>query len=67
MIRNPKLLEEVEIEDLKKEKTDYFKSLRIFESLWNEGVNLGVLPLKDPLEDIDTDIKIACILNSKNV
>lgn len=67
MIRNPKLLEEVEIEDLKKEKTDYLKSLRIFESLWNEGVNLGVLPLKDPLEDIDTDIKIACILNSKNV
>jgi hypothetical protein len=67
MIRNPKLLEEVEIEDLKKEKTDYFKALRIFESLWNEGVNLGVLPLKDPLEDIDTDIKIARILNSKNV
>jgi len=67
MIRNPKLFEEVEIEDLKKEKTDYLKSLRIFESLWNEGVNLGVLPLKDPLEGIDTDIKIACILNSKNV
>lgn len=67
MIRNPKLLEEVEREDLKKEKTDYLKSLRIFESLWNEGVNLGVLPLKNPLEDIDTDIKIACILNSKNI
>jgi len=67
MIRNPNLLEELEIEDLKKEKINYRKSLRIFESLWNEGINLGVLPLQDPLDDIDTDIKIASILNSKNV
>lgn len=67
MIKNPELLEEFEREELKKEKIDYLKSLKIFEALWNEGISLGALPLKDPLEDIATDIKIARILNSKNV
>jgi hypothetical protein len=30
--------------------------------MWNEGVNLGVLPPKDPLEEIDVDIRIAKVL-----
>lgn len=64
MIKNSKILEEFEREEIKKEKTNYFKSLKIFEALWNEGVNLGVLPLSDPLDDIETDIRIARILNS---
>jgi hypothetical protein len=67
MIKNTKLLEDFEREEIKKEKTDYFQSLRIFESLWNEGIKLGSLPLKDPLEDIATDMRIARILNSQNV
>jgi hypothetical protein len=53
--------------NLGKKKTDYLKSLRIFEALWNEGVSLSVLPLKDPLEGMETDIKIARILNSQNI
>jgi len=28
--------------------------------MWKEGVSLGVLPPKDPLEGIDVDIKIVC-------
>ncbi len=67
MIKDVKVFEEFEREEIKKEKPGYFKSLRIFEALWNEGVSLGVLPLKDPLEDIETDIRIARILNSQNV
>ena len=67
MIKNPEILRKFEKEDLRNQKTDYLKSLRIFEALWNEGVALGVLPLKDPLEDIETDIRIARILNSQNV
>jgi hypothetical protein len=65
MIRNTRLLEEFERIQIKKEKPDYLKSLRIFEALWNEGINLGILPLKDHLEDIETDIRIARILNSQ--
>ncbi|MEK7307469.1 MAG: hypothetical protein AAB089_00160 [Nitrospirota bacterium] len=67
MVKNTKILEEFEREEIKKEKSDYLKSLRIFEALWNEGKSLGVLPLKNPLEDIETDIRIARILNSQNV
>jgi len=37
--------------------------LRIFEAMWKEAMLLGVLPLKDPLEGIEVDIRIARILN----
>ncbi len=67
MIKNARLLEEFEKKEIKKEKPNYLKSLRIFEALWNEGINLGILPLKDPFEDIETDIRIARILNSQHV
>ncbi len=67
MIKNAKILEEFERQQIKKEKADYLKSLKIFEALWNEGVSLGSLPLKNALEDIETDIRIARVLNSKNV
>ena len=32
--------------------------------MWEEGIKLGVLPPKKPLEGIETDIKIAAVLNS---
>ncbi len=67
MIKNPEMLRRLEKEELRNQKSDYLQSLRIFEALWNEGVTLGVLPLKDPLEGIETDIRIARILNSQNV
>ena len=67
MIKNSKILKEFEKEDLRNQKNDYRHALEIFEALWKEGVTLGILPLKDPLEDIETDIRIARILNSQNV
>lgn len=67
MIKNPEILRTFEEEELRNQKIDYLQSLRIFEALWNEGVTLGVLPLDDPLEDIEKDIRIAKILNSQNV
>ena len=33
------------------------------EGMWREGMALGVLPLKDPLEGIEVDIRIARMLN----
>ena len=32
--------------------------------MWKEGVALGILPLDNPLEGIETDIRIASALNS---
>jgi len=63
MIKDSGLLEQFEREELKKESLDYKSALEIFEGMWLEGMALGVLPLKDPLEGIDVDIRIARILN----
>ena len=65
MIKNTQLLKELEDTIMKKEgRLPIGYSMRIFESLWNEGIKLGVIPPKEPLEGIDVDIKIAKILNS---
>jgi len=65
MIKNAKTLKEMEDAILKKEgRLPFSYSMRVFESLWHEGVKLGVLPPRDPLEGIELDIKIAKILNS---
>ena len=45
-------------------KMPFIKALNLFESMWKEGCTLGVLPPEDPMEGIETDIKIAKILNS---
>jgi hypothetical protein len=63
MIKEPGLLEEFNRDEIKREKPDYLSALRLFEGMWREGMALGVLPLKDPLEGIDVDIRIARMLN----
>jgi hypothetical protein len=64
MIKNVHRIEDLEKEFISKDKLSYKQSLRIFESLWQEGLNLGILPPKDPLEGIEVDLRIANILNS---
>ena len=64
MIKNSDILERFEREVIRKEKLSFGRALAIFEAMWKEGVNLGVLPPKDPLEGIEVDIKIARILNT---
>jgi len=63
MIKNARLLEELEREEIKKQKFSHLRALDIFESMWGEAVTFGVLPLKDYMECIETDIKVAQILN----
>jgi len=65
MIKNPALLRKIEDDFVRHEgRLDYNQSLRIFTDMWNEGVRLGVLPPKEPLEGIEVDIRIAKVLNS---
>jgi len=47
-----------------KGKMPFAHAIKIFTSMWNEGLKFGVLPPKEPLEGIDIDIKIAKALNS---
>lgn len=41
----------------------YPEALRMFEAMWQEGLDVGVLP-GDPWDGIDTDLRLARILNA---
>lgn len=59
MIKNSVLLQKLEQEQIKKEKYSYLEALKIFESLYQEAINLGVIQKLHPLEGIEIDIKVA--------
>jgi transcriptional regulator with XRE-family HTH domain len=52
-----------ELDLLRGEKVDIAGNFRIVEALYNEAVTLGILPLKNPLDGIEVDLKIAKVLN----
>jgi transcriptional regulator with XRE-family HTH domain len=57
-------LQKFELDFLKKEKVDRVRNFRIAEALYREAVTLGIIPLKDPLDGIEVDLKIARVVNS---
>jgi hypothetical protein len=63
MIKDAALLEEFEKAQKGCSQPDYFKHLYIFEALYHEAKTLGIFPLKDPLDGIDVDIRLAMVLN----
>lgn len=65
MIKNPEILKRFEDNFMRDEgRLSFCNAMKIFDAMWHEGVTLGILPPKEPLEGIDVDIKIAKILNS---
>ena len=63
MIQNSDLIEALNKAQIQASPPDYFQNLVLFEALYREARTLGALPLKDPLEGIETDIRLARILN----
>ena len=53
-----------EIEFLKKEKAEMVRNFQMVEALYDEAVTLGVIPLKNPLDGIEVDLRIAKVINS---
>ena len=65
MIKNPKILKNFEDSFISNEgKLPFDRASKLFTSMWNEALKLGVLPSKDPWEGIDVVIRIAKVLNS---
>ena len=64
MIINKNLIEKFEKELLKKEKMDLKKKFLLLNAMYKEALFLGVFPLKNPLEGLEVDIKIAKVINS---
>jgi hypothetical protein len=43
---------------------DIARNFHIVEALYKEAVTLGIIPLKNPLDGIEVDLKIAKVVNS---
>lgn len=63
MITNPVLVEAFEQSQLRTAPPDFIHNLKIVEALYREACLLGALPLKDPLEGIEVDIRVAKVIN----
>ena len=63
MIKNRRVVDLFENSLVRPSIADYQRNLQIFEALYREACSLGVLPLKDPLDGIDSDIRLARIMN----
>jgi transcriptional regulator with XRE-family HTH domain len=53
-----------ELDFSRKEKADIGRNLQIVEALYKEAVTLGIIPLTNPLDGIEVDLKIAKVVNS---
>ena len=64
MVKNKIILNKFYQELIKKENIPYKKALRIYESLCQEAVSLGIFTSSNILDGIEIDIKIAKAINS---
>jgi len=61
--KRPRGLQKFEMDFSKKEKADSVRNFRIAEALYREAVRLGIIPLKNALDGIEVDLKIARVIN----
>jgi hypothetical protein len=47
----------------KKEKPDIRRNFQIVEALYQEALSLSIFPLKDPLDGLDADLRVAKAIN----
>lgn len=64
MVRNPAALERFELDQLRRRPVDYRQNTAIVEALAEEARRLGTFRRKDPLEGIETIIRVARAVNS---
>ena len=63
MIKHPELVAVFENELVRTAPADFSRNLKIIEALYCEACLLGAFPLKDPLEGIEVDLRLAQVLN----
>ncbi len=65
MVKHPEVLKKFEDDLARKEgRIPYVRAMKVFSALWHEARTLGVYPGQDPLAGIETDIRLAKVLNS---
>ena len=64
MIINCREFQNFEKKMIEQENLNIRQKFKIINALYEEAIALGALPLKNPLEGIDIDIKIVRVVNS---
>ncbi len=68
MIKNRRAIDSFENGLISSSGADYQQNLKIYEALYREARSIGIFPLKDPLDGIDSDIHLARVMNvRKNI
>ena len=63
MLKRHPLMEGFEKNQRRLSAPDYHLNLKIFEAMYQEAKRLGAFPLKDPLEGLEVDLRLARALN----
>ena len=64
MVKNNPRLKEFEDNYKRRDKPDILNNLQLLDSLYKEARALSAFPLREPLEGLEIDIKIAKVINS---
>ncbi len=63
MVRDPTFWAEWEARYIASQPADFQRNLKMLEAMYEYARFLGVFPLADPLEGLETDIRVAKALN----
>jgi hypothetical protein len=63
MYRDTEKLRQFETDQIRRRTASYRENARLVEGLYREARALGALPLGDPLEGIEVDVRLARALN----
>jgi len=64
MIPNPSLLQDFERRLIASEPVDFERNLRLAEDLYDHARRLGKLPGPDPIEGVETNIRMVRVFRS---
>lgn len=64
MIKNPQLLTDFETTLMRSTPADHRRSLQIADALYAEACSLAIFPLKNPLDGLEVDLRLARVINS---
>ena len=65
MIQDPALLNAFERSITREQPIHYRGNLLVYEAMYAEARSLGVFPLKNPLDGIEVDIRLARVINAR--
>jgi hypothetical protein len=57
------MMRKLELDLMRKQGPDLAQNLRVMEAMYEEAKHLGAFPLRDALDGLEVDLKIARVVN----